>query len=165
MVVTEQFLLSYHMYVSSLFLFLSFFLPPPISLPFFHVHTHIAPRNFLMQRRCNYSTGKRWTTAFLLSFTLGGFGVDRFYLNHWASACGKIITFGGLGVWSILDVILIGTGYLGPADGSAYIYWQPLFWSLQVIINSRLICVSVMLRILCTLVGYPSRVVLIQLDT
>ena len=75
-----------------------------------------------MQRRCNYSTGKRWTTAFLLSFTVGGFGIDRFYLNHWASACGKLISFGGLGVWSILDVILIGTGYLGPADGSAYIY-------------------------------------------
>ena len=82
----------------------------------------VAPRRFLMQRRCNYSTGKRWTTAFLLSFTVGGFGIDRFYLNHWASACGKLISFGGLGVWSILDVILIGTGYLGPADGSAYIY-------------------------------------------
>ena len=56
------------------------------------------------------------------SFTLGGFGVDRFYLAHWGSAVGKLISFGGLGVWSILDVILIATGYLGPADGSAYIY-------------------------------------------
>lgn len=56
------------------------------------------------------------------SITLGGFGVDRFYLAHWGSAVGKLLSFGGLGVWSILDVILVATGYLGPADGSAYIY-------------------------------------------
>ena len=48
--------------------------------------------------------------------------MDRFYLQHWGSAVGKVVTFGGLGVWSILDVLLIATGYLGPADGSAYIY-------------------------------------------
>ena len=82
----------------------------------------IAPRNFTKKLRCNYSSGVRWSTAFLLSFTLGGFGVDRFYLQHWGSACGKLVSFGGLGVWSILDVILIGTGYLGPADGSAYVF-------------------------------------------
>ena len=58
----------------------------------------------------------------LSSITLGGFGVDRFYLEQWGSAVGKLISFGGLGVWTILDVILIWTGYVGPADGSAYIY-------------------------------------------
>ena len=56
------------------------------------------------------------------SITLGGFGVDRFYLGMYGSAIGKLFTFGGLGVWSILDVILVATRYLGPADGSAYIY-------------------------------------------
>lgn len=56
------------------------------------------------------------------SITLGGFGVDRFYLAHWGAGVGKLLSFGGLGVWSILDVILVGTGYLAPADGSAYIY-------------------------------------------
>ena len=100
------------------------YLPVTQSSPFYLPSTPllVAPRTFMQQRRCNYSTGKRWTTAFLLSFTVGGLGIDRFYLNHWASACGKLISFGGLGVWSILDVILVGTGYLGPADGSAYIY-------------------------------------------
>ena len=58
----------------------------------------------------------------LCSFTVGGFGVDRFYLGHWKSALGKLFSFGGLGVWSILDVILVGTGYLTPENGSAYIY-------------------------------------------
>ena len=58
----------------------------------------------------------------LSSVTLSGFGVDRFYLEQWGSAVGKLISFGGLGVWTILDVILIWTGYVGPADSSAYIY-------------------------------------------
>ncbi len=87
-----------------------------------YLYNFTAPRNFSKKLRCNYSTGRRWSTAFLLSFTLGGFGIDRFYLNYWGAACGKMLTFGGLGVWSILDVILVGTGYLGPADGSAYVY-------------------------------------------
>jgi len=56
------------------------------------------------------------------SVTLGGFGVDRFYLEQWGSAVGKLVSFGGLGVWTILDVILVATGFLGPADGSLYIY-------------------------------------------
>lgn len=81
-----------------------------------------APRAFKKQLRCRYSNGYRWSTAILLSFTLGGFGVDRFYLELWGSAIGKLISFGGLGVWSILDIILIGTGYVGPSDGSVYVY-------------------------------------------
>lgn len=57
----------------------------------------------------------------LLSLTLGGFGVDRFYLGLWKSAIGKLFSFGGLGLWTIIDIVLIGVGYLTPADGSLYI--------------------------------------------
>ena len=55
------------------------------------------------------------------SVTLGGFGADRFYLEQYGSAVGKLLSFGGLGVWSIIDVILVATGYLTPANGSAFI--------------------------------------------
>lgn len=51
----------------------------------------------------------------------GGFGVDRFYLGMWQEGIGKLFSFGGLGVWTLVDVILIATGYLGPADHSLYI--------------------------------------------
>lgn len=49
---------------------------------------------------------KSWTTALLLSFFLGGLGIDRLYLgykNWWL----KLITLGGLGIWSLYDFIMI----------------------------------------------------------
>ena len=57
----------------------------------------------------------------LCSITLGGFGADRFYLGQWREGLGKLFSFGGLGIWTLIDVLLIGVGYVGPADGSRYI--------------------------------------------
>lgn len=79
-------------------------------------------RRFYKMLKCNWTSGYRWSTALVLSITLGGFGVDRFYLGLWREGIGKLFSFGGLGVWTIVDVILIATGYVGPADGSLYIY-------------------------------------------
>ena len=56
------------------------------------------------------------------SITLGGFGVDRFYLGHWEAGLGKVFSFGGLGAWTLVDIILIAVGYVGPADGSLFIF-------------------------------------------
>ncbi|KAJ3649048.1 hypothetical protein Zmor_020810 [Zophobas morio] len=78
-------------------------------------------RTFTKNVMCNWTGGYRWTTALILSITLGGFGADRFYLGHWQEGIGKLFSFGGLGVWTIIDVILISLHYLGPADGSLYI--------------------------------------------
>jgi hypothetical protein len=75
-------------------------------------------RSFYKRVRCNWTSGYKWSTAMLLSVTLGGFGVDRFYLGLWKSGIGKLFSFGGLGVWTLIDVVLIATGYIGPADGS-----------------------------------------------
>ncbi|CAB0033428.1 unnamed protein product [Trichogramma brassicae] len=70
---------------------------------------------------CNWTSGYKWSTALILSITLGGFGADRFYLGHWQEGIGKLFSFGGLGVWTLIDVMLISMRYLGPADGSLYI--------------------------------------------
>ncbi|XP_046403444.1 TM2 domain-containing protein almondex [Ischnura elegans] len=78
-------------------------------------------RRFLKKLRCNWTGGYRWSTALILSVTLGGFGADRFYLGHWQEGIGKLFSFGGLGVWTLVDVMLISIHYLGPADGSLYI--------------------------------------------
>ncbi|XP_014244350.1 TM2 domain-containing protein almondex [Cimex lectularius] len=78
-------------------------------------------RTFLRNIPCNWTGGHRWSTAMLLSITLGGFGADRFYLGYWQEGIGKLFSFGGLGVWTVIDFILIAIQYLGPADGSLYI--------------------------------------------
>ncbi|XP_061203526.1 TM2 domain-containing protein 3 [Neopsephotus bourkii] len=70
---------------------------------------------------CNWTGGYKWSTALALSITLGGFGADRFYLGQWREGLGKLFSFGGLGIWTLIDVLLIGVGYVGPADGSLYI--------------------------------------------
>ncbi|KAE8745320.1 hypothetical protein FOCC_FOCC008006 [Frankliniella occidentalis] len=81
----------------------------------------LGKRKFFKNLPCNWTGGYRWSTALALSITLGGFGADRFYLGHWQEGIGKLFSFGGLGVWTLIDVILIALHYLGPADGSLYL--------------------------------------------
>lgn len=64
------------------------------------------------------ATPKRYSTAVLLSLFLGGLGFDRFYLGYTGLGVVKLLTFGGLGVWALIDCLLILTGKLGPTNGS-----------------------------------------------
>jgi len=78
-------------------------------------------RKFKKRVRCNWTSGYSWSTALLLSITVGGFGIDRFYLGYWKEGLGKFFSFGGLGVWTLIDLFLVLTGYLTPYDGSLYV--------------------------------------------
>ena len=60
---------------------------------------------------------KSWVTALILSIILGSLGVDRFYLGYTGLGILKLLTLGGCGVWSLIDIVLIATNKLKDANG------------------------------------------------
>jgi len=50
-----------------------------------------------------------WTLALVMSVSFGWLGVDRFIMGHVVLGILKLITFGGLGIWWLVDLIRIAT--------------------------------------------------------
>lgn len=53
----------------------------------------------------------KWMLALLMSIFFGTLGVDRFIMGHVGLGILKLITFGGMGIWSLIDIILIAMKY------------------------------------------------------
>lgn len=49
-------------------------------------------------------------TAGLLELFLGGFGAGRWYLGNTGIALAQLFTCGGLGIWALIDAIMMLTG-------------------------------------------------------
>ena len=61
---------------------------------------------------------KSYVTALLLSFFVGTFGADRFYLGQTGLGIGKLLTLGGCGIWTLIDFILIAMRKVTDAQGN-----------------------------------------------
>lgn len=60
---------------------------------------------------------RHFLAVFFISFMWGAFGVDRMYLGKWGTGILKLITLGGCGLWTIIDLILIMSGAMRDKQG------------------------------------------------
>ena len=89
---------------------------------------HLEPRRWgFNQRPMTNKCYAQERTAMLLALFLGSFGVDQFYAHHWPLAVFKLLTLGGMGLWSLIDMVLwiVGGIYGTPGcPGGSSTGWQ-----------------------------------------
>ena len=60
---------------------------------------------------------KGMVPAALLCFFLGFLGIHRFYVGKTGTGILMILTLGGLGIWSLIDLVMIIVGSFKDAQG------------------------------------------------
>jgi TM2 domain-containing membrane protein YozV len=60
---------------------------------------------------------KDFVPAILLCFFVGMLGAHRFYVGKIGTGILQILTFGGLGIWVMVDFIMIATGNFKDKQG------------------------------------------------
>ncbi|WLR41784.1 TM2 domain-containing protein [Bacillus carboniphilus] len=70
-----------------------------------------------MSKKKKYISKKKWSITLLLCFFLPFFGAHRFFVGKVRSGVFMLITLGGLGIWSVADLIMIITGNFKDNEG------------------------------------------------
>lgn len=65
----------------------------------------------------NSVSDKSMVPAALLCFFLGIFGAHRFYVGKVGTGILQLVTLGGLGIWSLIDLVMIIVGSFKDKNG------------------------------------------------
>ena len=60
---------------------------------------------------------KSFVAVLLLCVLLGALGIHRFYAGRIVTGILMILTLGGLGIWTLIDIIMIATGSFKDSKG------------------------------------------------
>lgn len=60
---------------------------------------------------------KDWTTVLILVILVGYLGIHRFYVGKTGTGVLMLLTCGGLGIWSLIDLIMVATSKFEDAEG------------------------------------------------
>ena len=64
------------------------------------------------------NSDKDWMITLILAILVGGLGIDRFYSGSILLGVLKLVTLGGLGLWWLIDLIMLVTGSYKDGNGN-----------------------------------------------
>ncbi len=70
-----------------------------------------------VKKNADPGEGKSQLIALILCIFVGLLGIHRFYLGYTMEGVVQLLTAGGCGIWSLIDLVRIITGDLKPKDG------------------------------------------------
>ena len=71
------------------------------------------------------TSDKSRTVALVLGLLLGWVGAHRFYVGKIGTGLLMLCTAGGLGIWYLIDNIMIASGSFRDAEGRPVMRWDP----------------------------------------
>lgn len=79
----------------------------------------ICPKCGVRQKRAPVGSdvSNTWLVALLLCIFFGTLGIHRFYVGKIGTGVLMIVTLGGCGIWTLIDLILIITGKFTDSNG------------------------------------------------
>lgn len=78
----------------------------------------------IKESQINGASPRSQITTTILCFCLGGIGVHRFYVGKAGTGILMIFTIGGVGVWWLIDFIMIITSSFKDKEGRLVSGWQ-----------------------------------------